>query len=89
MESEQYRTQHATFSENSETCPPQTAAKRASILFGCYRRGDASDPDTYCAAVAAVLSRFSQEVVEYVTDPRTGIPGSCQWLPSVAEVKKA
>lgn len=65
------------------------AAQRAAILFGCYRRGDANDPDTYCAAVAATLSRFSASVVEYVTDPRTGIPGSCEWLPSVAEVKAA
>lgn len=58
-------------------------------MFGCYRRGDANDPDTYCAAVAATLSRFPQAVVEYVTDPRTGIPGSIAWLPSVAEVKSA
>lgn len=65
------------------------AAQRASLLFGCYRRGDANDPDTYCAAVAATLGRFRTAVVEYVTDPRTGIPGSCQWLPSVAEVKDA
>lgn len=65
------------------------AAQRAAILFGCYRRGDANDPDTYCAAVAATLSRFSAAVVEYVTDPRTGIPGSIQWLPSVAEVRAA
>jgi hypothetical protein len=28
-------------------------------------------------------------VVEYVTDPRTGIPSEAQWLPSVAEVKQA
>jgi hypothetical protein len=27
--------------------------------------------------------------VEYVTDPRTGIPSDKQWLPSVAEVKQA
>jgi hypothetical protein len=27
--------------------------------------------------------------VEYVTDPRTGIPSDAQWLPSVAEVKQA
>lgn len=59
------------------------------MLFGCYRRGDANDPDTYCAAVAATLARFSAEVAEYVTDPRTGIPGTSQWLPSVAEVKSA
>lgn len=93
MESAQSRTQQETSKgtswNNSATCPPQIAAHRAALLFGCYRRGDANDPDTYCRAAAAVLSRFSQNVVEYVTDPRTGIPSTCDWLPSVAEIKKA
>ena len=82
---------HATWSQdsNSETCPPQMAARRAAILLGCYRTGDANDPDTYCAAIAAVLSRYSKDVVTYVTDPRTGIAGECKWLPAVAEVKEA
>jgi hypothetical protein len=78
-----------TGSPNSAMCPPQIAAKRAAILFGCYRRGDANDPETYSAAVTAVLTRYPQHVVEYVTDPRTGIPSDAQWLPSVAEVKQA
>jgi hypothetical protein len=43
----------------------------------------------YCAGVAAVLSEFSESVVDYVTDPRTGLPGNSQWLPSVFEVKNA
>ena len=89
MESAQFSTQRETSSTSSEMCPPQTAAQRAALLFGCYRRGDANDPDTYSAAVAAVLSRFPQHVVEYVTDPRTGLAGTYEWLPSVAEVKKA
>lgn len=92
MESEQFTTQRKTWSagsQSSETCPPQIAAQRAALLFGCYRRGDANDPDTYCAAVAAVLIGFPRDVVQYVTDPRTGIPGTEQWLPSVAEVKQA
>ena len=92
MESEQFKTLRGTWStgsQSSATCPPQIAAQRAALLFGCYRRGDANDPDTYCTAVAAVLTGFPQHVVEYVTDPRTGIPGTEQWLPSVAEVKQA
>jgi len=39
--------------------------------------------------VAAVLSGFPQQVVEYVTDPRTGLPSIERWLPSVADVKQA
>jgi hypothetical protein len=92
MRNEQFRKLHWTSpsdSPNSAMCPPQIAAQRAALLFGCYRRGDANDPETYSAAVTAILTRFPQHVVEYVTDPRTGIPSDAQWLPSVAEVKQA
>src|SRR5262245_5000966 len=48
------------------------------------------DPQTYSAAVAAVLGDgYSREVVEYVTDPRTGIPSKQKFLPAVAEVREA
>jgi hypothetical protein len=92
METEQFRKLRwtsPTGSPKSGMCPPQIAAQRAALLFGCYRRGDANDPVTYSAAVTAVLTCFPEHVVEYVTDPRTGIPSDVQWLPSVAEVKQA
>lgn len=63
--------------------------KRTAILFGCYRRGDANDPEIYTAAIAATLADFSAEVVEYVTDPRSGLPAKLKWLPAVAEVREA
>lgn len=65
------------------------ASSRASLMFGCYRRAEASDPEIYAAATAAVLSEYPQEVIDYITDPRTGIPSTSQWLPSVFEVRKA
>jgi hypothetical protein len=92
METQQFRKLRwtsPTGSPNSAMCSPQIAAQRAALLFGCYRRGDANDPVTYSAAVTAVLTSFPEHVVEYVTDPRTGIPSEVQWLPSVAEVKQA
>jgi hypothetical protein len=49
------------------------AAQRARLLFGNYRRGDANDPDTYVAAMAAVLTLFDRALIAEVTDPRTGI----------------
>jgi hypothetical protein len=91
MEAEQFRRLREaspTGSQNSEMCPAQTAAERAVLLLGCYRRGDANDPDTYSAAIAAVLANFPEHIVEYVTDPRTGIPSTSQWPPSVAEVNQ-
>lgn len=67
----------------------ELAVKRTALLFGCYRKGDANDPEIYTAAVAATLADFPAEVVEYVTDPRTGLPSKLKWLPTVAEVREA
>jgi hypothetical protein len=58
-------------------------------MFGCYRKAEASDPEIYAAATAAVLSEYSKEVIDYMTDPRTGLPSKSKWLPSVYEVREA
>jgi hypothetical protein len=65
------------------------AASRAALMFACYRKADASDPEIYAAAVAAVLNDYPPEVIDYITDPRTGLPSKSQWLPSVFEVRRA
>ena len=59
------------------------------MLFGCYRKGDANDPEMYTAAIAAILSDYSEEVIQHVTDPRTGIARKINWLPTVHEVDAA
>ena len=58
-------------------------------MFGCYRKGDANDPETYTAAIAAVLAEYSPAVVQRVTDPRTGLPRTMKFMPNVAEVAEA
>jgi hypothetical protein len=67
----------------------ETAVQRAQILLGCYRKDDAADPETYAGAVAAVLAEYSPDIVQRVTDPRSGLPSRLQWLPSVKEVRDA
>jgi hypothetical protein len=62
-----------TSSDASTSQHPIYATERARLLLGSYRRGDASDPDTYVAACAAVLACYSAEIIKRVTDPRTGI----------------
>ena len=99
MESEQYRKQRLTSSSGSKRLTDhhqaeEYATTRAKLMFGCYRRGDANDPDTYVAAVAMVLSRYSAEVVQAITDPFSGLPSrksESGWtgLPDVADVKAA
>jgi hypothetical protein len=66
------------------------ATERAKILFGCYRRVDANDPDTYVAAIARVLSVYDAELIREATDPLTGIVTSekyMSFMPSVGELK--
>src|ERR1019366_10620058 len=64
------------------------AAQRAKLLFGCFRKGDANDPETYTAAVTAILAEYPKEVIHYVTDPRTGIPRKMKFMPNPAEVSE-
>lgn len=73
----------------SESARDQLASERTAIMFGCYRRGEANDPDVYTASVAAVLAEYPAEVIHYVTDPRTGLPSKCDFLPTVKEVRDA
>lgn len=60
------------------------------MLFGCYRRGDANDPDTYVAAIAAVLSVYDADLIREATDPRTGICTTekyMSFMPNAGELK--
>lgn len=58
-------------------------------MFGCYRKGDANDPETYVAAITATLARYPEDVIRDVTHPATGLPVQSNFLPTVAEVHKA
>lgn len=67
-------------------CSATFAMERAILLFGCYRAGEANDPETYTAAIAAVLAQFDAVIVTSVTDPRSGIARRLKFLPTVAEI---
>jgi hypothetical protein len=43
----------------------------------------------YVAAVSAVLSDYPPEVIDYVCDPRTGLPRTLKYLPTIAEIVDA
>ena len=64
-------------------------ADRAKLMFACYRRDDATNPDQYAAAIALVLSEYPRSCVEFVTDPRTGVQLKCNFPPTVKEVREA
>ena len=83
----------ASTPKQSPTLPEKSllewTTKRANLMIGCYRKTDATDPETYFAAVVAVLARWPREVITVVTEPATGIPSKINWLPSIAEITKA
>lgn len=98
MGDEPYRTQRETSTKTSSqsstsgTSPHRAAyaSQRARMLFGCYRRGDANDPETYVAAIAAVLARYEPDLIREVTDPNTGIHATekhMTFMPNVGELK--
>lgn len=61
--------------------------RRMRTMLACYRKDETSNPDEYVAAGAAVLSEYDLVIVDYVTDPRTGMPSKVQWLPTVKEIR--
>jgi hypothetical protein len=66
-----------------------TEAKKGAIrLLGCYRSGDANDPESYISAVVSVLSRYEISVIRDVTEPATGLPSRLKWLPTIAEIRE-
>ena len=74
--------------ENSNLLPSQAyCLERAKLLFGSYRKDEVHDPDTYCSATALILGLYPVAVVDYVTDPRTGIASDIKWIPNTAEIR--
>ena len=94
MGDERFTMQRETSADTSKPSMNQRLAyanQRAEVLFGCYRRGDANDPDRYVAAIAAVLSDYDFELMREVTDPRTGICTDEKFqtfMPNAGELKR-
>src|SRR6185312_3504497 len=89
MTSFQDRTASWPHSSSTPNVSPEELTKLARVLLGCYRTGEANDPEIYSGAVIAVLSDYPLEIVKRVVDPRHGLPSKSKWLPTVAEIKEA
>ena len=61
-------------------------SRRVQMIFGAYRRDDFADPDIFLAQSGMVLERYPNEVIEAVSNPRTGIQRHCKFPPSIAEI---
>lgn len=74
------------------TAPPLDAdwlAARIRLIFSAYRKDDYSDPEGFVMQLGMNLERFPREIVEYITDPVTGIQTRSKWPPQLAEVVEA
>lgn len=63
--------------------------KQARLFFGSFRKADADNPEAFSAGCLRLFTSYEPDVVTYVVDPVTGLPGRSVWLPSLSEVKTA
>jgi len=59
------------------------------MLFGCYPRNEANDPEIFITAATALLASYPEIVVERVCDPVRGLPAKNKFLPAIAEIREA
>jgi hypothetical protein len=59
------------------------------MLLSAYRRDDYADPDSFVAQLGMVLGEYPDEIVDYVTDPLTGIQRRQKFPPNLQEVVEA
>lgn len=63
--------------------------KCQGVLFSAYRTDQYADPDGFMASLGLVFSQYPDDVVEYVTDPRTGVQRGKIFPPTIAEIVTA
>jgi len=59
------------------------------MMFGCFRKGEANDPERYAAGITRILAEYPRQVIERVTDVFHGLPSKQDFLPTTREVKAA
>lgn len=59
------------------------------VLFSAYRADQYADAEGFMSSLGAVLEQFPDEIILYVTDPRTGIQRRSKWPPTISEVIEA
>jgi hypothetical protein len=76
--------------ENSQSLSRKALILRCQLaLFSAYRTDQYADPEGFKNSLGAVLEDFSDEVIVYVCDPRTGLQRRMKWPPTISEVVEA
>lgn len=58
-------------------------------MYRFYRRSDAFDPEIFSVGAAAVLEEYPRDIVDFVTDVRTGMPSRMKYPPEVKDIRDA
>lgn len=72
-----------------ERCNSEWLAGRIALIFSAYRRDEWQDPEGFILQLGLNLEQYPPGIVEYVTDPVTGIQSRSKWPPSLAEIVEA
>jgi hypothetical protein len=84
----------ASSQRSTENSPNLRARKKLilqcqRILFSAYRANQYADPDGFMVSLGMVLEQYPDDVIVYITDPRTGVQRGKNWPPTIAEIVTA
>jgi hypothetical protein len=60
--------------------------KRVAMMFSGYATSDFADPAGAALSMCSVFEDYSDELIKFATDPKTGVQRGCKWPPKIAEV---
>lgn len=63
--------------------------KCQKALFSAYRADQYADAAGFVVSLGVVMEEFSDEVVDYVFNPKTGIQRRLKWPPTISEIVDA
>lgn len=70
-------------------CTPEIAREAAIILLGCYPTRPIAEAEQYISAMFYVFMEYSAAEVAHIVNPAYGLPSTCKFFPSVADVSCA
>lgn len=61
-------------------------SKRVAMMFSGYPQSDFTDPAGAALSMCSVFEDYSDELIKFATDPKTGVQRRHKWPPKIAEV---
>lgn len=61
-------------------------AKRVAMMFSGYPQSDFTNPEAAAVSMCSVFEDYSDAIIRFATDPKTGVQRRHKWPPKIAEV---